>query len=90
MHSMHEHAKAEEERKRRDEREKRRAAAEKLDNHQRFITGALIAASLTHQNEMLPLASDQTELLGRIHFALDEGNKDRKAGNKNKTKPVGG
>ena len=47
------------------------------EDWKRYVTGGLVAASLTSQNQMLPQGSSQDVLLTRIETAIKKGNVDR-------------
>lgn len=57
---------------RRDRKARQQLSIEKNKSHQRFITGALIAASMTNVNQGLAINLSQNENLERIAFGVEK------------------
>jgi len=66
--------------KERAEQENQRKAIEDRKGHERYITGALVAASLAHQSLALPSNEEQEKLLRRIKGAIGDLNSTMKDG----------
>ena len=68
------------ENKERTEQENQKKAIEDRRGHERYITGALVAASLAHQSLALPSNEEQEKLLRRIKTAIGDLNSTIKDG----------
>jgi flagellar biosynthesis component FlhA len=66
--------------KERAEQENQKKAIEDRKGHERYITGALVAASLAHQSLALPSNEEQEKLLRRIKGAIGDLNSTIKDG----------
>ena len=75
----------------RTKRAQMKAAGDNTMSYKRYLTGGLIAAQLTSQNEFVTIADSQKRSLDKILFAISRGNSDRLDGQRGATnRLVGG
>ena len=67
-----------------------KAAGDNSMSYKRYLTGGLIAAQLTSQNEFVVIADSQKRSLDKILYAISKGNSDRLDGQGANLRPSAG